>query len=115
MIGAGWLADRSPCQFRPDPGCRVTALAELRPGLGKAAIEKFGVPQLFGAHIEMLAADVIDAAVVVTRRLPPVSVVRMCSTREHVLSEKPMAHTTEQAARLVKAATDKKLFIQSAL
>lgn len=111
MIGAGMVGQLAHlANFVRTPGCRVTALAELRPGLGKAAIEKFGVPQLFDSHIEMLAADVIDAAVVVTRRpaTGPV-VLDVLNAGKHVLSEKPMAHTSEQAARLVQAAANKKL------
>jgi predicted dehydrogenase len=58
----------------------------------------------------MLAADVIDAAVVVTRRpaTGPV-VLDVLNAGKHVLSEKPMAHAIEQAARLVKAAAARHL------
>ena len=59
----------------------------------------------------MLAADAIDAAVVVTRRpaTGPV-VLDLLKAGKHVLSEKPMAHTTEQASsRLVEAAGHRKL------
>lgn len=111
MIGAGMVGQLAHlANYVRTPGCRVTALAELRPELGKAAMDTFGVPKMYGSHREMLAANEIDAAIVVTRRpaTGPV-VLDMLTAGKHVLSEKPMAHTTEQAARLVKAAADNNL------
>jgi predicted dehydrogenase len=111
MIGAGMVGQIAHlANFVRTPGCRVTALAELRPQLGALAAERFGVPQIFDSHLDMLAADVVDAAVVVTRRpaTGPV-VLDVLKAGKHVLSEKPMAHTTEQAARLVEAAKARNL------
>jgi len=106
MIGAGMVGQLAHlANFVRIPGCRVTAVAELRPRLGALTAKQFGVPEVFDSHHDMLAADVIDAAVVVTRRpaTGPV-VLDVLNAGKHVLSEKPMAHTTEQARRLVDAA-----------
>lgn len=111
MIGAGMVGQLAHLSnFVRTPGCRVTALAELRPELGKAAMDTFGVPKLYPSHHEMLAANEIDAAVVVTRRpaTGPV-VLDVLEAGKHVLSEKPMAHTSEQGAQLVKAAAERQL------
>lgn len=111
MIGAGMVGQLAHlANYVRTPGCRVTALAELRPELGKAAMDTFGVPKMYGSHREMLEANELDAAIVVTRRpaTGPV-VLDVLNAGKHVLSEKPMAHTTEQAVRLVKAAADKNL------
>jgi predicted dehydrogenase len=111
MIGAGMVGQLAHlANYVRTPGCRVTALAELRPELGKAAMDNFGVPKMYGSHAEMLAANEIDAAIVVTRRpaTGPV-VLDVLNAGKHVLSEKPMAHTSEQASRLVKAAADMNL------
>lgn len=111
MIGAGMVGQLAHlANYVRTPGCRVTALAELRPELGKAAMDTFGVPKMYPSHHDMLAANEIDAAVVVTRRpaTGPV-VLDVLKAGKHVLSEKPMAHTAEQAARLVKAAADNNL------
>jgi predicted dehydrogenase len=111
MIGAGIVGQLAHlANFVQIPGCRVTALAELRPRLGALAAEKFGVPTVFDSHLDMLAADAVDAAVVVTRRpaTGPV-VLDVLNAGKHVLSEKPMAHTTEQASRLVEASARRQL------
>jgi predicted dehydrogenase len=87
------------------PGCRIVALAELRPELGRLAAAKFNVPKVYGSHRELLADKEVEAVVVVTRRpaTGPI-VLEALESERHVLSEKPMAHTVEQATRLVEAA-----------
>src|SRR5882724_4424058 len=106
MVGAGMVGQLAHlANFVQVPGCRVTALAELRPRLGAMAAERFQVPQVFSSHREMLAADVVDAVVVVTRRPATAPIVlEALEAGKHVLSEKPMAHTSAQAKRLVEAA-----------
>src|SRR5262249_36222843 len=106
MVGAGMVGQLAHlANFAKVPGCRVTAIAELRPQLGKLAAERFGVPRVYASHRDMLAADAVDAVVVVTRRpaTGPV-VLDVLTAGKHVLSEKPMAHTLYQGRRLVEAA-----------
>jgi len=91
--------------FVANPGCRVVALADLRPELAAAAAEKFGVKRVYRTHLELLADPEVSAVVVVTRRRAtgPIVLDALNSGR-HVLSEKPMAYTAVQAAALVDAA-----------
>jgi predicted dehydrogenase len=107
MVGAGMVGQLAHlANFVQIPGCKVTALAELRPQLGALAAERFGVAKVFPSHRDMLAADAVDAVVVVTRRPATGPVVLDALTAgKHVLSEKPMAHTLDQGRRLVEAAS----------
>lgn len=86
-------------------GCRLVALAELRPELGRRAAARFGIGRLYQSHRELLADKEVDAVVIVTRQAAqgPVTLDSLESGR-HVLSEKPMAHTVEHALRLAEAA-----------
>lgn len=105
MIGAGMVGQRAHIsQFVEIERCRVLALAELRPELGRLVCRKFGIPKLYSSHLEMLEDSEIEAVVVVTRRhaTGPIVLDALRSGR-HVLSEKPMAHTQAQAERLVSA------------
>jgi predicted dehydrogenase len=111
FVGAGMVGQVAHlANFSSLPGCRVVALAELRPELGRLAARKFGVGKVYQSHKELLADPEVDAVVVVTRPQAhgPI-VLDALETGRHVLSEKPMAHTVEQATRLVEAAARKNL------
>jgi len=106
FVGAGMIGQVAHlANFVNLPGCRVVGLAELRPDLGRMTAAKFGVPKVYGSHRELLADSEVEAVVVVTRRpaTGPIVLEALASGR-HVLSEKPMAHTVEQAMKLVEAA-----------
>lgn len=91
--------------FAANPACRVVAIADLRPDLAAATAQKFGIPQIYGTHRELLADGEVSAVVVVTkRRATGPIVLDALNSGRHVLSEKPMAYTTAQAALLVEAA-----------
>lgn len=107
FIGAGMVGQVAHIANYVDlDGCRVVALAELRPELGRRAAQRYGIERLYGSHHELLADKEIDGVVVVTRQPAhgPIVLDALDSGR-HVLCEKPMAHTVEQAQRLVDAAT----------
>jgi predicted dehydrogenase len=53
MIGAGMVGQLCHlANYLKTPDCRVVALAELRPELGRQAAEKFGVPRVYQDHHE---------------------------------------------------------------
>jgi predicted dehydrogenase len=96
--------------FAANPACRVVAIADLRPDLAAAAAKKFGIPRTYGTHRELLADSAVSAVVVVTkRRATGPIVLDALNSGRHVLSEKPMAYTTVQAASLVEAARRQRL------
>ena len=96
--------------FAANPACQVVAIADLRPDLAAAAAQKFGIPKVYGTHRDLLADSAVSAVVVVTKRRAtgPIVLDALKSGR-HVLSEKPMAYTTAQAALLVDAARQQNL------
>jgi predicted dehydrogenase len=106
LVGAGMVGQTAHlANFRELSDCRVIALAELRPALGRMAASRFGVPKVYETHRELLADDEVQAVVVVTRpQAHGAIVLDALEAGRHVLSEKPMAHTLEQATRLVDAA-----------
>jgi predicted dehydrogenase len=111
IIGAGMVGQSCHlANFVANPGCRVVALADLRPDLAAAAAAKFGVERVYRTHLELLSDPEVSGVVVVTRRRAtgPIVLDALNSGR-HVLSEKPMAYTTAQAARLVEAARQRNL------
>lgn len=106
IIGTGMVGQMCHlANFVANPACRVVAIADLRPDLAAAAAQKFGVSRIYGTHHELLADHDVSAVVVVTkRRATGPIVLDALESGRHVLSEKPMAYTTAQAASLIEAA-----------
>ena len=106
MIGAGMVGQLCHlANYLKTPDCRVVALAELRPELGRQAAEKFGVPRVYQDHHELLGDGEVDAVIVVTRRQATGAVVLdALRSGRHVLSEKPMAHQSQQGRMLAETA-----------
>ncbi|BCA05211.1 putative dehydrogenase [Bradyrhizobium japonicum] len=111
IIGTGMVGQMCHlANFVANPGCRVVAIADLRPDLATAAAQKFGISRVYGTHRELLADSEVSAVVVVTkRRATGPIVLDALNSGRHVLSEKPMAYTTVQAASLVEAARRQRL------
>lgn len=111
FVGAGMVGQVAHLGNYVDlPGCKVVALAELRPELGRKVAAKFGVRKVYQSHRELLADNEVEAVVVVTRPQAhgPI-VLDALEAGRHVLSEKPIAHTVDQAMRLVDAAERRNL------
>ena len=106
FVGAGMIGQLAHIgNFVDLPGCKVCAIAELRPELGRQAAERFEINRLYPSHKELLADPDVDAVVVVTRRPATGPIVRdALNAGKHVLSEKPMAPSRELAQSLVDAA-----------
>ena len=111
IIGAGMVGQICHlANFAANPGCRVVALADLRPELAAAAAAKFGIERIYRTHLELLADPDVNGVVVVTRRRATGPIVLdALNAGRHVLSEKPMAYTTAQATTLVEAARQRNL------
>lgn len=111
IIGTGMVGQMCHlANFNSNPACRVVAVADLRPDLVVAAATKFGISRVYRTHRELLDDNDVTAVVVVTRRRAtgPIVLDALNSGR-HVLSEKPMAFTTDQATLLVDAARQRHL------
>lgn len=111
MIGAGFIGQLAHLMnYVEVRGCRVVALAELRPELRRRVGERYGIPRLYPTHSELIADKDVDAVIVVSSRAHTAPIVLDClRAGKHVLSEKPMAGTAEQGQRLVDAAAERGL------
>lgn len=106
VVGAGFIAQLAHLNcFKNLNNCDLVAIAELRPELRRRVADKYDLPIAVETHHELIDRDDIDAIIVVTRRnaTGPI-VLDALNAGKHVLSEKPMAHTSAQAERLSSAA-----------
>jgi len=111
FIGAGMIGQVGHIScYQKTVGCRLSALAELRPELGEKVAKQKNIRKLYKTHFQLIQDPAIDAVIVVTKRptTGPV-VLDALNAGKHVLSEKPMAHSVEQAQLLVTKAQQKNL------
>lgn len=111
MIGAGFIGQLAHLMnYIEVRGCRILAVAEFRPELRKKVAERYAIPRTYATHMELLQDADVEAVVVVTPRPYTAPVVLDClKAGKHVLSEKPMAGTSEQAECLVACARERDL------
>ncbi|MDP7054172.1 MAG: Gfo/Idh/MocA family oxidoreductase [Alphaproteobacteria bacterium] len=106
MVGVGYIGQIAHlANYDGMAGCEVTAVADIRPGLRDAVQAHYGIPQAYATHRELLDNSGVDAVVAVTRRHHVGPVALDClRAGKHLLTEKPMAATLQQAEKLVAAA-----------
>jgi predicted dehydrogenase len=84
--------------------CEIVAIASRDPGRAKEAAAQFHIPNAFGSYEEMLADSSIDA---IYNPLPnhlhvPWSI-KAAEAGKHVLCEKPIAMSAQEARQLIEA------------
>ncbi len=105
IIGGGMIAQIAHLPFYlSDSRCRVAAVAEFRPSLVAALTGAVGNAAIVADHDALLKDSAIDAVVISMPRSAtgPITLAAL-EAGKHVMTEKPMAHTVEQAERLVGA------------
>jgi predicted dehydrogenase len=95
--------------------CRIVAIASRNPTRAQAAAEALGIPRAYGSYAELLQDPEIEA---VYNPLPnhlhvPLSI-EAAAAGKHVLCEKPIALSAEEAASLVAARDHAGVLIQEA-
>jgi predicted dehydrogenase len=104
MVGAGGIAQAYAQAFRDSDQAQLVAIADVRTAAADAIAQTCDATA-YASHIDMIAAEDLDAVVVCT---PPVTHPDICIelTRAglHVLCEKPLAITSTEARRMFDAA-----------
>jgi predicted dehydrogenase len=106
FVSAGMMAQVGHLPFYlDDPRCEVVGIVESRPSLIEALSPVVGAEVFVDDHRALFARDDVDAVVLCTPRpaTGPVTLEALAAGK-HVLAEKPMAHTAEQAETLVRQA-----------
>ncbi len=109
IIGTGWIADAHIQSYLNQPDVEIVAGADLIPGKAAAFFKKWGVEGVktdYASHKEMLADKSLklDAVSVCTyNRTHAVCAIDSLNAGVHVLLEKPMCVTTEEAVEIIRA------------
>ena len=105
LIGAGVWGNIHCTTYKNTPNADFVAVCDLVPERAKAYAEKYGAKRWYTDYREMLADPEIDAVAVATpdftHKQP---VLDACAAGKHVLVEKPMATSLEDAIEMNEAA-----------
>jgi predicted dehydrogenase len=106
MIGVGWAGARQTEAARElGRDIEVVALVDNDPAFLAAKAEELGVPRVFASLQEALAAPDIDAVSICTpHALHCEQAVAAARAGKHVLVEKPIALTVDEATAMIDAA-----------
>lgn len=86
------------------PDCEVTALAELRPDLGRRVAERYSVPKVYRDHTELLANEKLDGIVASQPyNRHGVLLPDLFRAGVPVLTEKPLTCSIQAGERILKA------------
>lgn len=106
IIGTGWIAEAHVLMYKDMPDVEIVAGADIIPGKAEAFFKKMGVEgvRCYGHHTEMLAAEKLDAVSVCTYNATHAEcTIDSVKAGCHVLLEKPMCVTLEEAIAIRKA------------
>lgn len=107
IIGTGWIADSHMRSYMAQPDVEIVAGADLIEGKAEAFFKKHGLEgKYYNSHKEMLDDESLhlDAVSVCTyNRTHAECTIYALKKGVHVLLEKPMCVTVEEAAQIVKA------------
>ncbi len=84
--------------------CKVVAVAEVREGLGKKVAAKYGIPNVYSSHEEMIAREELDGIVAAQPfSRHGVMVPEVLKAGVPVFTEKPLAASFEVGEKVVQA------------
>jgi predicted dehydrogenase len=105
IIGTGGMANTHAVTLKKEPDVRITACCDLLRKTAEAFAAKHEIPAVYSDYRELLAKESLDAVSVVTSDAAHCEV-SVAAFRKglHVLCEKPIATSSAEAARMLRAA-----------
>jgi predicted dehydrogenase len=107
VVGAGLIAQVMHLHYLRELSDRyeISVLCDIAPANAAASAERFGVPKTFTDWHEMLG-EPMDAVLVLTAGSHAPIAIEAARAGLHVLVEKPMCFSTQEAQAMVNAAND---------
>lgn len=106
IIGTGWIAEAHVESLKLMPDVEIVAAADLIPGKCEKFVKRYGIPnaRCYPDHKSMLEAEELDAVSVCTYNVTHAEcTIDALNAGVHVLLEKPMSVTVEEAAEIIRA------------
>jgi myo-inositol 2-dehydrogenase / D-chiro-inositol 1-dehydrogenase len=107
IIGAGFIGHLHAEAFTHVPNAEVIAIASPSPERGRTLADQFGIPHHFTDYREMLQRDDLDMVTVgVPNDLHAQVCIDAARAGKHVVCEKPLCLTLEEADAVIAAGRD---------
>ena len=104
VIGCGMIAQTMHLPYlKRLPHFEIVAMCDLSPGLVNQVADSYGVTKRYTDHHQLLAQTDVEAVFIATRDHAPVAI-DAANAGKHVMSEKPIAFTLEDADKVIAAA-----------
>ncbi len=102
LIGSGFIADLHALAFRLVPDAEVVAVASRTPGKAKRFAHERGIPNAFEDYRELLKLRDLDlVTVAIPNDLHAQVTLDAAAAGKHVICEKPLCRTLEEADRMI--------------
>ncbi|GAC1390610.1 MAG: hypothetical protein NVS4B11_10810 [Ktedonobacteraceae bacterium] len=106
VIGLGYGGQKALEAYSKLPNVEIVALAGLEEDILRTLGTAYTIPNLYHYHHELLSRDDLDAvSVCVPNYLHAPIAIEALGREMHVLCEKPLARTSEEAETMVEAVT----------
>ncbi len=104
LIGTGFVGDIHAAAYRMVPDAEVVAVASPTPGKARRFAEERDIPKAFEDYRAVLALPEIELIdICVPNDLHAQITIDAAAARKHVLCEKPLCRTLEEADRMIDA------------
>ncbi len=104
IIGTGFVGDIHAAALGMVPDARVVAVASATPGKAKAFAQARGIPHAYEDYRELIARDDVDVITLgIPNDLHAEVTIAAARAGKHVICEKPLCRTLEEADRMIDA------------
>lgn len=104
IIGAGSISESHMNSYQKNPDAEIVAICDLNEERAKAAAQKYGAAHTYTDYNELLANPEIDAVSICTWNNSHAEIsIAAIKAGKHVLVEKPLCRTVEEALNVQKA------------
>lgn len=104
VIGTGSISDLHLSAYAANPGAKIVAICDVNGKRAQDVVDKYGADKVFTDYRELLADPAIDAVSICTwnNTHAPISIAAL-DAGKHVLVEKPLSRTVEEALAIEEA------------
>jgi predicted dehydrogenase len=113
FIGGGFMNQQCHIPaFSEIPEVKIVALAEIDATLRQKVAAKYGIPNIYPTHKEIINDESIDAVVIAVKRCHTFGLVKDClEAGKHVQTEKPLCLSVDNAELVVRLARERGLIL----